>query len=46
METLGTNYGGWSIPKYAKINKIEYEGNIYQTKEDIGYYTKDFYNKF
>lgn len=30
METLGTNYGGWSIPKYAKLdnNSIIYSGGV------------------
>jgi len=30
MENLGTNYGGWSIPKYAKLNKssIIYSGGV------------------
>ena len=38
-------FGTGTAASIAPINKIEYKGNIYQTKEDIGYYTKDFYNK-
>ena len=36
METLGTNYGGWSIPKQSKLdsNSIAYSGGV---GEDISF---------
>lgn len=38
-------FGTGTAAVISPVNKIQYNDNIYETNQSIGFYTKDFYNK-